>query len=246
MKSLFWMKSGEIDTDIRKRSLSLCLIKIVVCLLLMKGSCVTPFCLHSSSRQSYFLGRQPDRDRVVVLSKTQPYYKQCCQHPWRSGQSYGFPLPHDLTSKNGLLFAQIDTATTDDIEQHETVPYKSSHNIENTNRKIGCVVELIEPETKCTVRLIGVFHGSQSSAKDVMQCISSSTDAVVLELCSDRYRDLILKKSTENLSMLPSSDGGSVESDSNEVEFEVRDSDTETIQSEIEKTPRPNPTSWFD
>jgi hypothetical protein len=54
----------------------------------------------------------------------------------------------------------------------------------------GSNVELIEPTTRCQVILVGCFHGSQSSARDVELALSERTDAVVLELCANRFADL--------------------------------------------------------
>jgi hypothetical protein len=51
-------------------------------------------------------------------------------------------------------------------------------------------IELVEPETNCTVILLGCLHGSRSSASDVQSLIDESVDAVVLELCASRFNDL--------------------------------------------------------
>ena len=57
-------------------------------------------------------------------------------------------------------------------------------------------IELIEPETKCRVVLLGCLHGSQSSASDVIDLFSdeSGVDTVVLELCASRVADLKRQK----------------------------------------------------
>lgn len=53
-------------------------------------------------------------------------------------------------------------------------------------------VELIEPETKCRVVLLGCLHGSQSSASDVKDLFNdeNGVDTVVLELCASRVAEL--------------------------------------------------------
>ena len=54
-------------------------------------------------------------------------------------------------------------------------------------------VELTDPETGCQVILLGCFHGTLSSAKDVERLLldkASPTDAVALELCATRFADL--------------------------------------------------------
>ena len=59
-----------------------------------------------------------------------------------------------------------------------------------TSTSASCV-ELIEPETGCEVVLLGCFHGTVSSAKDVEYLINESeTDVVALELCATRFADL--------------------------------------------------------
>ena len=64
----------------------------------------------------------------------------------------------------------------------------------------GCTVEFVDPETNCEVILLGCFHGSQSSATDVIKCLSQpdqhgdssgpSNTVVALELCATRFADL--------------------------------------------------------
>lgn len=52
-------------------------------------------------------------------------------------------------------------------------------------------VELIDPETKCKVVLLGCLHGSVSSSNDVQLLLGQddiTTDAVVLELCPSRIK----------------------------------------------------------
>ena len=52
-------------------------------------------------------------------------------------------------------------------------------------------VELIDPDTKVNVVLLGCLHGSSSSSDDVQRIINAEpTDAVVLELCATRFADL--------------------------------------------------------
>lgn len=51
-------------------------------------------------------------------------------------------------------------------------------------------VEFIDPETQCQVVLLGCFHGTESSSKDVELAITPNTCVVALELCTDRFADL--------------------------------------------------------
>ena len=235
------MKSYEF---VKRQRLSLCLVNIVAWLLF--GKDVTAFSFLWSSR--YLLSGGPCCDRAVNtlaiqhLALHQPCDKKC-QPQWRPNYLRSYDLSSSrILASNNFLMAPNDT-TTDVRDQNLADRYKSSP-IDTTNRKTGCIVELIEPETNCTVRIIGVFHGSHSSAKDVMECITSSTDVVVLELCSDRYRDLIVKKSFEALPMKRPSERGSIESDCDDEESGVRDTDTEFKQSEIASNPRAM--SWFE
>ena len=70
--------------------------------------------------------------------------------------------------------------------------------------RVGCSVELVEHQTGCTVVLVGCFHGSASSAADVEHalqlstCHPQQTDVVVLELCAQRFDQLINKRDTSN------------------------------------------------
>ncbi|KAL3918259.1 MAG: hypothetical protein SGILL_004321 [Bacillariaceae sp.] len=49
----------------------------------------------------------------------------------------------------------------------------------------------VDPETQARVSLLGVFHGTTSSAQDVEALMTESkTDVVVLELCASRFADL--------------------------------------------------------
>ena len=52
-------------------------------------------------------------------------------------------------------------------------------------------IELIDPITGCEVVLVGCFHGSPSSAKDVeREVLMKPTDVIALELCASRFADL--------------------------------------------------------
>ena len=70
-------------------------------------------------------------------------------------------------------------------------------------------VAFIDPATKCHVTLLGCFHGTESSSKDVVKSISSETDIVVLELCPSRLtafrRDALTTKPgvTDSLEQKP-------------------------------------------
>jgi len=63
-------------------------------------------------------------------------------------------------------------------------------------------VEFVDPETECRVVLLGCFHGTESSAKDVEEAVTADTDIVALELCTSRFVDLkreMLKEQNEEL-----------------------------------------------
>lgn len=227
------------------KRISLCLIGIVTLLLPWKVD--NAFSLLATSRRSISRRRtysESTANTVVIRPCTK------VQHHWRPTTQYSnnFLAIHTFASKNGFLVSPNETSLYEG-EKHDGVELNSaeylskvttgSTHIECTNRKSGCVVELIEPETNCTVRIIGVFHGSQSSSKDVMQCISSSTDIIVLELCSDRYRDLILKKSPDTIPNKRPSGSGRGEPPSEEEESEVGETATKSSISYISSK------SWF-
>jgi hypothetical protein len=52
-------------------------------------------------------------------------------------------------------------------------------------------IKLIDPATGCEVVLVGCFHGTVSSAKDVESLMTEeTTDVVALELCATRFADM--------------------------------------------------------
>jgi len=62
------------------------------------------------------------------------------------------------------------------------------------------IVEFIDPQSKCQVVLLGCFHGTESSSKDVEKVVTRDTSVVALELCTSRFTDLkqeLLKKEQE-------------------------------------------------
>jgi hypothetical protein len=67
------------------------------------------------------------------------------------------------------------------------------------NRRINIImppfysawVQFLEPRTQVEVVLVGVFHGTSSSAEDVQAAMTSSkVNVLVLELCASRFADL--------------------------------------------------------
>lgn len=78
--------------------------------------------------------------------------------------------------------------------------YQSQSNLSSPtkNNEKRSYVEIVEPESKCNVVLLGCLHGSVSSAYDVRTLIQErSTDVVVLELCASRFADLKRQKEQE-------------------------------------------------
>ena len=70
------------------------------------------------------------------------------------------------------------------------------------------IVEFTDPKTGCHVVLLGCFHGTASSSRDVQQVVTPETDYVALELCATRFSDLrqdIQKQQEESAGSLPSS-----------------------------------------
>lgn len=112
--------------------------------------------------------------------------------------------PAIAAARNGA-----DDETVGLVESPHTVVHARLFDSHETNRKVNFpqrknnssrrpYVELIEPETGCQVILLGCFHGSQSSAADVRDCLNdqqqqptaTTTDIVVLELCEARFAAL--------------------------------------------------------
>lgn len=78
-----------------------------------------------------------------------------------------------LTDDN--YYEQKIIKTTDDDESKNILPY----------------VKLIHPKTNCEVILLGCLHGSKSSADYVNEILMENVpQAVVLELCASRYKDV--------------------------------------------------------
>lgn len=229
------------------KRISLCLIGIVTWLLPWKVESAFSLLQAATPRLTIIRRRTYSESNAKTLT-----IRPCTnvQHRWQPTTQYSNNIlavrTKNFASKNGFFVSPNETSMYeggkhDNVKNLSKVTTgTSSIHIEYTNRNSGCVIELVEPETNCTVRIIGVFHGSQSSSKDVMQCISSSTDIVVLELCSDRYRDLIVKKSPDTLQNKRPSGSGRGELISDEEESEVGETSTKSFTSHISSR------SWFE
>jgi hypothetical protein len=76
-------------------------------------------------------------------------------------------------------------------QQHHIATTTSSPPLSST------VIEFVDPTTQAQVVLVGVFHGTSSSAQDVKTVLTTSSSSssntnvvVVLELCASRFADL--------------------------------------------------------
>lgn len=87
---------------------------------------------------------------------------------------------------------KIETLPSYGFSRHLGHTRSSHSSIERFGVPKGSAISIIDPGTSCEVVLVGCFHGSQSSAADVQEALSSSkkTDVVVLELCASRFADL--------------------------------------------------------
>jgi hypothetical protein len=92
------------------------------------------------------------------------------------------------------------------------------------------VVEVTDPETGCQVLLLGCFHGSNSSASDVLNIVDADTNVVVLELCASRFADL----RRDYLASLPSTTSSVDPASSSEM-----NSDEEVSSAAVPKKRRP-------
>jgi len=80
-----------------------------------------------------------------------------------------------LTDDNYYEQKIIKTTDDEDDDSNNILPY----------------VKLIHPKTNCEVILLGCLHGSKSSADYVNEILTENVpQAVVLELCASRYKDV--------------------------------------------------------
>ncbi|KAG7348600.1 TraB family protein [Nitzschia inconspicua] len=84
-------------------------------------------------------------------------------------------------------------------QQHTTISTTAAATVRNERFMLSplhsAVIEFIDPKTKAEVVLVGVFHGTKSSAQDVRTVMTASpTDVLVLELCASRFVDLQRQK----------------------------------------------------
>jgi len=160
----------------------------------------------------------------------------------------------------------LDDATVGRVEEHHTVVAQTllvdSHDV--TNSKANFLqkknhyhhlsrrpyVELIEPETGCQVILLGCFHGSQSSAADVRDCLNDNnqqpaTDIVALELCASRFaslrRDYLATKESGN--SLQSKQSTKTKASTNMADDKVDADDTDLLDRNSRQQPRK---SWLE
>ncbi len=100
--------------------------------------------------------------------------------------SSAFMIPQRCQSPKNQAISTHQTHSNDDDEKRSSLP----PHFYSVNQLHPPSVEFIDPETKCQVVLLGCFHGTESSSKDVERAMTSDTDAVVLELCPSRFSDL--------------------------------------------------------
>lgn len=88
--------------------------------------------------------------------------------------------------KHGQSFSPMPITTT----TTPTATRSATTQLSFASVERSCI-ELIDPETGCEVVLVGCFHGSPSSAKDVEREVQTAqTDVVALELCAARFSGL--------------------------------------------------------
>lgn len=104
--------------------------------------------------------------------------------------NFGQYLCYFLLLRSVSSWANRPTSFRKDVRSAVRQKRKHSSIINCLHSSLGSNVELIEPNSGCQVVLVGCFHGSQSSAKDVEAALSEQTDVIVLELCASRFADL--------------------------------------------------------
>ena len=96
-------------------------------------------------------------------------------------------VPSFSLHRDGLTTPLLSAAASNNDDDDDA----SSNNNNADNASSGCSVEFTDPATGCEVVLVGCFHGSQSSARDVQDVLTrKTTHVVVLELCANRFSDL--------------------------------------------------------
>jgi hypothetical protein len=84
----------------------------------------------------------------------------------------------------------ISTASENDATQTDKEEQTPEQLNQHNYPPLPAAVEFTDPETQCRVVLLGCFHGTESSSKDVEQAVTPDTSVVALELCTTRFADL--------------------------------------------------------
>lgn len=92
------------------------------------------------------------------------------------------PVQSSSKSTSTALFS---TTTTDRTE----IAQKKKKTLNDFEDSLPAV-EFTDPKTNCQVVLLGCFHGTESSARDVETVVTPDTNVVVLELCTSRFADM--------------------------------------------------------
>lgn len=131
----------------------------------------------------------------------------------RSGTSFAY-IPHSnallqqqkqqpqpTSTRKGLSNSELldDTTTTNNDQSscRRTTGTLLFNKASFSSSLSSPTIRFIDPQTQCNVVLLGCFHGTTSSAQDVQDVVTVDTDIVVLELCIQRYTDLLKRISRE-------------------------------------------------
>mmetsp|Transcript_7986 Transcript_7986/g.10148 ORF Transcript_7986/g.10148 Transcript_7986/m.10148 type:complete len:504 (-) Transcript_7986:102-1613(-) len=148
------------------------------------------FCACLSFQQHTCLGRISTGTFRSISSNARPQQISLQKHRL-------IPSQHNAI-KSRVVKKRVLYSLQQQEQQEQQKDTKAASSITATTVDIAettkSYLEFIDPKTNATIVLVGCLHGSSSSAKDVQSMLcgdkSSYTDAVVLELCPPRFKDL--------------------------------------------------------
>ena len=167
---------------------------------------------------------------AILLASNRPHSLFTCAFSGRTffGRSSTNKRPTTTTTTRGRSFSLADKrswttllhgssfndASSASKSQDRLEKQQSEINAQEQEQQLALdprltrsCVQVVDPNTGCEVVLVGCFHGANSSAEDVLQCLQASrTDVIVLELCPGRFSDLRIEleqKDTEAADKTP-------------------------------------------
>jgi hypothetical protein len=117
---------------------------------------------------------------VLTLGKECSAFSSLTPHSYSLSKLFSFKADLVRRSKgSNVILGSSLTFGDDSVDSWSSISANES------------CVKLIDPATGCEVVLVGCFHGTVSSAKDVESLMTEeTTDVVALELCATRFTDM--------------------------------------------------------